>query len=440
MPAHVVFRARARQAETELELRLVATITKAAYDDPRWALQLLERRLPERWRGRPGVESAQDADTFSREFQCVPRDDVASMFPRQLTALALEQGADGTSCASHRPGATEAVVLGLDLAVSEAAAADYTVAIVAAYDISTRERRVLTVRRQRGLSLTDQVALVRELFVAYGIMIAVIEDNGFQRWLVDELAHHPETAGRVLGHTTGAGRSDARSGIPALKLALLGHRWTMPCGDDASRRLALAWQDELAAFGWRGGRLEGTGEHDDLVLASWFVERAVAYIDAQLAIRSDEEIVTAADVGIAGYRISPDLDAAPEPWPSGDIGSFGWEERRGQTGPDLTVPRPSVDQERGEVGDRRPVRRRERGEQRRDGLRRRLGRQLPREPSARDPPQALEELDASRHAASTQQESPSRKWRLRPLVGSLRARKPALPSRSDTGVGTVRGD
>ena len=84
----------------------------------------------------------------------------------------------------------------------------------------------------------------------------------------------------------------------------------MPSGDALSRRFARAWQDELAAFGWRDGRPEGVGDHDDVVIASWFVELAVRRVDELVAMIDEEVIVTGEELGIERYRISPELDYA----------------------------------------------------------------------------------------------------------------------------------
>jgi hypothetical protein len=82
----------------------------------------------------------------------------------------------------------------------------------------------------------------------------------------------------------------------------------------------------MSAFGWTDGRLKGLGEHDDTVMATWFVERAIRYALDLLALAPTEEIVTLEDLGITRYRISPDLDAADGPrhiddW---DDGVGGW--------------------------------------------------------------------------------------------------------------------
>lgn len=82
----------------------------------------------------------------------------------------------------------------------------------------------------------------------------------------------------------------------------------------------------MSAFGWTNGRLAGLGDHDDTVMATWFVELAIRYALDLLALTQTEEIVTLEDLGITRYRISPDLDAADEPrhiddW---DDGVGGW--------------------------------------------------------------------------------------------------------------------
>jgi hypothetical protein len=48
-PRNVAFREGHDRALAGLEIRLVATISKAALTDPRWAFELLRQRFPERW-------------------------------------------------------------------------------------------------------------------------------------------------------------------------------------------------------------------------------------------------------------------------------------------------------------------------------------------------------------------------------------------------------
>jgi len=155
----------------------------------------------------------------------------------------------------------------------------HTVAIVAAVDLRFGTRRVLTIRRERGLDFQAQINLFTDLAMTFHVDVGFIEQNGFQGWLVDELRKRPG-GGVFFGHTTGRGRlSFAEDGIPILKLALHRGRWIMPSADPASRAMARIWQAELGAFGCRNGRVEGVGEHDDIVIASWHLELAVTQIE-----------------------------------------------------------------------------------------------------------------------------------------------------------------
>ena len=238
-----------------------------------------------------------------------PRDDAASLFPSALTDRAIAAGADLTFASSWKS-AGEVVVLGADVAISEHARADFTVVIVAAYSITTGCRRILEAQRHKGLNLRAQEDLIADLCARFDVTAAVVEDNGFQKWLLERLEQRPETRGRVHGHTTGRDKRSAQEGILRLRRALLADQSLVPSGDALSRRFARAWQDELAAFGWRDGRPEGVGDHDDVVMASWFVELAVRRVDELVAMIDEEVIVTGEEFGIERYRISPELDYA----------------------------------------------------------------------------------------------------------------------------------
>ena len=48
-PEHLEFQADVDRVLTELELRVAGTLLRAAFNDPRWAAEFLERRFPGRW-------------------------------------------------------------------------------------------------------------------------------------------------------------------------------------------------------------------------------------------------------------------------------------------------------------------------------------------------------------------------------------------------------
>ena len=264
---------------------------------------LWPRRFP-----RAKLLPLQDEDPlgFSREYQNDPRDDAASLFPHELTERAIAAGARLVLGTGHPAAADEYVVAGVDLARSAAGRADYTVAIVVAWNPGTGVRRILDIRREKGLEFRRQVELVRDLIVRHRVLRGVIENNGFQQWLVDELARLPETAGRVEGHRTGLAKGDLREGIPRLANEFQAGHWLIPSGDAHSGRQARLLQRELAAFGYRDGRPVGVGEHDDMVIAAWLVERAIQSLVEQARRLPSWELVTLREVGIERVKIGED--------------------------------------------------------------------------------------------------------------------------------------
>jgi hypothetical protein len=247
---------------------------------------------------------AQDALLFSREWQNDPRDDASSLFPYPLTGRALDKTM--TFLPVYRAGPQEFVLLGHDLAVSGEVGADYTVIFVVLYSRVSGTRRLLWGLREQGMTLDDQLTSLRSACSRYNVAMGVVEENGFQRWLFTEAQKWPETRGRLVGHRTGREKSNLTDGVPGLRLALDAGLWIFPAGDEESLALASAWQSEMSAFGWKDGKLQGSGEHDDLVMATWFVERAVRIVEEWIAATPPtEETVYGEDEGLDRYVIDP---------------------------------------------------------------------------------------------------------------------------------------
>jgi len=266
-----------------------------------------ETLWPERF---PAAEllALRDADPliFSREYQNDPRDDAASLFPYQLTQRAIDAGASLTLGGGHPASIDELVVLGVDPARSAAARGSFTVVMVVAWDPRTGARRVLEIRREKGLEFDAQVELICDLAVRHRVLAGMIEDNGFQQWLLDALHGRPETRGVIFGHRTGSNKGNLQDGIPRLVLGFKAGSWVIPSGDIASLRMARQFQAELGAFGYQDGRYAGAGEHDDMVIAAWLAERTILWLEEELMRQPAEELVTMEDVGLERVRIGDD--------------------------------------------------------------------------------------------------------------------------------------
>lgn len=246
-----------------------------------------------------------DPLNFAREFQNDPRDDGASVFSHELIQRAIDAGAGYVLGTGHPATGDERVVMGIDIARSASARADYTVMIAVAWNLRTGTRRVLDIRREKGLEFDDQIELICDLTVRHNVVVCMIEDNGVQQWLIDALRRRPETWDRVYGHRTGSNKGDMQEGIPRLALAFRAGSWIIPSGDALSRQIARILLAEFGAFIFLNGRYAGVGEHDDTVVAAWLVERAIAR--AIEALNTPQvEIVYAEDIGIEPVRIGKD--------------------------------------------------------------------------------------------------------------------------------------
>jgi hypothetical protein len=62
----------------------------------------------------------------------------------------------------------------------------------------------------------------------------------------------------------------------------------------------------MGAFGWKDGQMVGLAEHDDLVLAWWFLDRAIRTLEEMLAKVEPDVLITGEELGIERVRIGSD--------------------------------------------------------------------------------------------------------------------------------------
>jgi len=275
------------------------------------------------WARRHSVEELRklrrrDAILFAREYQNDPRDDASTLFPRKLTDPPILRGANLSYPDRYRkpleraPSARsgEFVVLGGDSALSDQVGADWFVLEVARYDVATQERTLMWSMREQGVGLDEQVKAIGDACEHFGVDLGVVEGNAFQKWLHDRLRRDPRTASRVVGHNTGMEKSKLTEGVPSLVISLQNGLWTWASKGTREKDFADTLQLELGAFGWKDGKIGGVGEHDDTVMALWFVERGIRMIDEMLAAMErgelGDQLVTGEEVGLKPVVIGAD--------------------------------------------------------------------------------------------------------------------------------------
>lgn len=208
---------------------------------------------------------------FTQEYQCEPVDDTSSMFPYEVleacfaSHLSLRNGADGTGFP---------VYAGVDIAKSARVGADWWVAVVVQLD-EDGNRNILSVERERGLSLPEQVKRIDSINRRFGPEAIVVEANAMQSFVADEAARLTDAP--VRPHTTGKEKASLEDGIPGMVVLFENRKYRIPRQTERDRQITDVLVDELRHIGWVGARVEGKGSHDDCAMALWLAEQGIRH-------------------------------------------------------------------------------------------------------------------------------------------------------------------
>lgn len=201
---------------------------------------------------------------FARLYLCKPRDDGAQVFTVESVARCIDLGR-GYGLIEFLDDALvheEAlIVTGVDLAVTRrmkgAVSAIYTL-----YVHPNGVRQIIGARSGRwgARQILDNLAAVGD---AYG-GVAVVEDNGAQRYLV-EIAQELDTdiAIPVLPHTTGRNKIDPELGIDSMAAEFDAGRWILPSEYEKPCEEIRALRGELEVY-------DPASHPGDRLMAIWF--------------------------------------------------------------------------------------------------------------------------------------------------------------------------
>ena len=164
------------------------------------------------------------------------------------------------------------VFIGVDLAISASAGADFTVITVIAEDID-QNKYVIDSRRVKGRSFQEQKQMIIDMNTLYEPSLVVIEDNQMQRIFGDELIRTTDVP--IKKFTT---RSDNKNswqhGVPGLRILFENAKLRFARGNADAIRATDIYIEELTSFGWINGKLQGASEHDDCVMSLWLTIEA----------------------------------------------------------------------------------------------------------------------------------------------------------------------
>jgi hypothetical protein len=224
---------------------------------------------------------------WSREYLCLPISDESSLFPANLWEHPeIKQGYSLGLPRSHWQ--DFGIYIGVDLALSANAGADFFVAFVLAVDPRDGTRWVVDIIRHKGLGYQQQVDTIVSVAKRYDADFVFCESNQYQRVISDMVVRTSDvpikafyTVGRGgassqrrgISGSYSANKNSLDRGVPGLRMLAENAKIRIPWAYDTRDRVQ-EWLTEMGAFGIVNGRMAGVGAHDDTVMAFWMADQA----------------------------------------------------------------------------------------------------------------------------------------------------------------------
>lgn len=229
--------------------------------------------------------------SYSRSHMLLPLASEMSLFPDALFEGRVRRP-DLIMGRGWRWWATHGVrrVFGVDLALGGGTGHDYFVIFVLGFD-ELGYRYVVDIKRTRTMGYQAQLELMSQMYSKHRPELIFIEGTQYQRVFSDTLAattalpvrpFYPLGAGKGR-RVEGADKRDLKFGVPGLRILFENYKYYIPTGNEHSQEHAELFIDELKHFAMtEEGKVEGSGAHDDIVMAGWIAEQAAMKLGASL--------------------------------------------------------------------------------------------------------------------------------------------------------------
>jgi hypothetical protein len=238
---------------------------------------------------------------FSREYQLELYSRDTSLFPYRIIKASREKGKDFVLLdKADVRGGEWIYVMGVDVARSGSASADYSVGIVMAYNCVTQAKQIVYVWRKKGLKITDQAESIADVSNRFGNPYILVEQNNVGQDLIDIMVDDYNL--NVDSFITGGKGQKKEELIKFLILAFEHEQIIMPGGDDEAIFTMDLLENELSKFcvtqtPMGNEKYEGLGAHDDMVMALALANRSTQSAGVPFAVKDfgpgtgDESIV-----------------------------------------------------------------------------------------------------------------------------------------------------
>lgn len=231
---------------------------------------------------------------FSREYQLEFYSRDISLFPEKVLRPALDKGKSYVLMKKYEKlGPEWTYLIGVDCARSGSASADYSVAIVLAYNTITNEKRVVRMWREKGLKISEQAERIASIAREFDNCFVLVEKNNMGQDVIDELADKWNV--NVQGLTTGSNAAKKEELVRFLIVAFEQGHMIIPQGDEDTRREMSILVDELskfcAALTPSGNETyRGSGAHDDSTMALVYANKATQLVGVPFAVSSESNL------------------------------------------------------------------------------------------------------------------------------------------------------
>lgn len=211
---------------------------------------------------------------FAQEIGCVPMSDDASLFPMHLfqhERIEMKKLTLGMPYDFWADAGID-LYMGVDFALSSGVGADYMVIFVMGCD-AQGNRYWVDIERHKGMPYQQQLSLINKMARKYEVGLAVLEANQAQRIFGDELLNQTDLP--IKKYNTGVEKHSLSKGIPAMRVLLENHKMRIPRGDRRSVEMTDLVIEEFHHWTYVDGKLENTGQNDDLSMACYLCNIAV---------------------------------------------------------------------------------------------------------------------------------------------------------------------
>ena len=228
---------------------------------------------------------------FAREYQLEFFSREKSLFPTRIVDPAKKKGLKRVlerKCAKRPP--NWLYVMGVDVARSGSVSADYTVAIVVAYDSVSQTKQIVHMWREKGLKTNIQAQYIAAIAKKFDNCMCVVETNNMGQTLIDELV---DTHNTFVEPLTVGGHAKKDELVRYLINSFENEQLIIPRGDDWSRIQMDVLEDELGKFcvtrtAAGNERFEGVGSHDDAVDALCLANKGTQILGVPFAVTNFE--------------------------------------------------------------------------------------------------------------------------------------------------------